>query len=104
MNKYQSIISAIISAICIFVLPYVNRHGFVIDEATASSIIIGIVGVIAFLWSCWKNHNITDAAYEAQLIMKELKEGEPCDYEDIEEEDTEEDAEISDEEIEEGDK
>lgn len=99
MNKYQSIISAIISAICIFVLPYVNRHGFVIDEATASSIIIGIVGVIAFLWSCWKNHNITDAAYEAQLIMKELKEGEPCDYEDIEES-----AEISDEDIEEGDK
>ena len=45
MNKYQSIISAIISAICIFVLPYVNRHGFVIDEATASSIIIGIVGL-----------------------------------------------------------
>ena len=80
-------------------LPYVNRHGFVIDEATASSIIIGIVGVIAFLWSCWKNHNITDAAYEAQLIMKELKEGEPCDYEDIEES-----AETSDEEIEEGDK
>ena len=31
--------------------------------------------------------------------MKELKEGEPCDYEDIEES-----AEISDEEIEEGDK
>ena len=99
MNKYQSIISAIISAICIFVLPYVNRHGFVIDEATASSIVIGIVGVIAFLWSCWKNHNITDAAYEAQLIMKELKAGEPCDYEDIEES-----AEITDEEIEEGDK
>ena len=78
MNKYQSIISAVISAICIFVLPYVNRHGFVIDEATVSSVVIGIVGVIAFLWSCWKNHNITDAAYEAQLIMKELKEGEPC--------------------------
>lgn len=99
MNKYQSIISAAISAIIIFVLPYVNKHGFVIDEVTAEQILIGIVGFIAFLWSCWKNHNITDAAYEAQLIMKELKEGEPCDYEDIEES-----AEISDEEIEEGDK
>ena len=76
MNKYQSIISAAISAVIIFVLPYINKHGFVIDEATASSIIIGIVGFIAFLWSCWKNHNITDAALEAQLIMQELKSGE----------------------------
>lgn len=99
MNKCQSIISAVISAIIIFVLPYVNKHGFVIDEFTAEQILIGVVGFIAFLWSCWKNHNVTDAAYEAQLIMKELKEGEPCDYEDIEES-----VEISDEEIEEGDK
>lgn len=97
MNKYQSIISAAISAVIIFVLPYINKHGFVIDEATGEQILIGIVGFIAFLWSCWKNHNITDAAYEAQLIMKELKEGEPCDYKESE------DAEISDEEIEEGD-
>ena len=76
MNKYQSIISAVISAIIIFVLPYVNKHGFVIDEVTAEQILIGVVGFGAFLWSCWKNHNITDAALEAQLIMKELKSGE----------------------------
>lgn len=76
MNKYQSIISAAISAIIIFVLPYVNKHGFVIDEVTAEQILIGVVGFGAFLWSCWKNHNITDAALEAQLIMQELKSGE----------------------------
>ena len=76
MHKRQSIFLAFISALFMFVLPYVNRHGFVIDEATVSSVVIGIVGVIAFLWSCWKNHNITDAANEAQLIMQELKSGE----------------------------
>ena len=76
MNKYQSIISAAISAIIIFALPYINKHGFVIDEVTAEQILIGIVGFGAFLWSCWKNHNITDAALEAQLIMQELKSGE----------------------------
>lgn len=76
MNKYQSIISAAISAVIIFALPYINKHGFVIDEVTAEQVLIGVVGVIAFLWSCWKNHNMTDAAYEAQLIMKELKAGE----------------------------
>ena len=91
MNIYQSIISAAITSICIFVLPYVIRHGFVIDEATASSIIIGIVGVIAFLWSCWKNHNITDAALEAQLIMQELKSGEDK-LDDIEDYDEEEEG------------
>ena len=91
MNKYQSIISAAISAIIIFVLPYVNKHGFVIDEVTAEQILIGVVGFIAFLWSCWKNHNITDAALEAQLIMKELKSGEDK-LDDIEDYDEEEEG------------
>lgn len=90
MNKYQSIISAAISAIIIFVLPYVNKHGFVIDEVTAEQLLIGVVGFIAFLWSCWKDHNMTDAALEAHLIMKELKNGEDElddveEYEEIEE-------------------
>ena len=76
MNKYQSIISAAISAVIIFALPYINKHWFVVDAVTGEQILIGIVGFIAFLWSCWKNHNITDAANEAQLIMKELKSGE----------------------------
>lgn len=76
MNKYQSILSAIISAVCIFVLPVLQKNGIVIDESTATTVIIYVVGGIAFLWTAWKNHNITDAAFEAQLIMEELKEGE----------------------------
>lgn len=89
MNKYQSIISAAISAVIIFALPYINKHGFVIDEVTAEQVLIGVVGFIAFLWSCWKNHNMTNAAYEAQLIMKELKAGEDK-LDDIEEYEEEE--------------
>lgn len=84
MNKYQSIISAAISAVIIFALPYINKHGFVIDEVTAEQVLIGVVGFIAFLWSCWKDHNITDAAFESHLIMKELKAGED-ELDDIEE-------------------
>lgn len=76
MNKYQSILSAVISAVCIFVLPVLQENGIVIDESTATAVIIYAIGGIAFLWTAWKNHNITDAAFEAQLIMKELKEGE----------------------------
>lgn len=76
MNKYQSIVSAIISAVCIFVLPVLQKNGIVIDESTATTAIIYVIGACAFVWTAWKNHNITDAAFEAQLIMKELKEGE----------------------------
>lgn len=86
MNKYQSIISAVISAICIFALPVLNKNGIIIDEGTVSTIVITIIGAIAFIWTAWKNHNITDAAFEAQLIMKELKAGENVDNDEDEEE------------------
>lgn len=75
MNKYQSIISAVISAFCIFVLPALNNKGIIIDETAATTVIITIIGVAAFIWTAWKNHNITAAAQEAQLVMKEIKEG-----------------------------
>ena len=84
MNKYQSIISAVISAVIIFVLPVLNRKGIILDETTATSIIIGVIGLAAFLWTAWKNHNITEAANEAHLIMMEIKKdmGAPEDEED----------------------
>ncbi|MDO4393599.1 MAG: hypothetical protein Q4C80_04225 [Bacillota bacterium] len=74
MNKYQSIISAVISAACIFLVPYLNRKGIIVDESTMTTVIAGLIATGAFIWTAWKNHNLTDAAYEAQLIMKELKE------------------------------
>ena len=89
MNKYQSIISAAISAVIIFALPYINKHGFVIDEVTAEQVLIGVVGFIAFLWSCWTNHHSKAAANEAQPTMKELNSGEDK-LDDIEEYEEEE--------------
>lgn len=74
MNKYQSIISAVISAACIFLVPYLNRKGIIVDESTMTTVIAGLIATGAFFWTAWKNHNLTDAAYEAQLIMEELKE------------------------------
>lgn len=73
MNKYQSLISAVISAFCIFALPVLNSKGIFIDENTVTTIVITIIGIVAFLWTAWKNHNITNAAHEAQAIMDELK-------------------------------
>lgn len=81
MGKYQSIISAIISAFCVFVVPWLNRKGIIIDETTATTIIAYIIGGIAFLWTAWKNHNITEAAMEGQLVINEFKADDEMDEE-----------------------
>lgn len=81
MGKYQSIISAIISAFCVFVVPWLNRKGIIIDETIATTIIAYIIGGIAFLWTAWRNHNITEAALEGQLVINELKADEEMDEE-----------------------
>lgn len=73
MSRYQSIISAIISAACIFLLPWLNRHGVLIDEGTLSDIIVYVIAACAFIFTAWRNHNITSAAQEGQALIDELK-------------------------------
>ena len=90
MSRYQSIISAIISAACIFLLPWLNRHGVLIDEGTLANIIIYLIAGGAFLWTAWRNHNITSAAQEGQALIDELK-ANGFDYDEEEDEEVEED-------------
>lgn len=73
MNRYQSIISAFISALCIFLVPWLNRKGIIIDETAVTSLVASAIAFVAFIWTAWKNHNITEAANEAQAILEELK-------------------------------
>lgn len=73
MNKQQSAISAIVTFILIFVAPRLATHGIDLDEASATTIVTGIVGVIAWAWATWYNHNFTDDMYEATLIGREMK-------------------------------
>lgn len=101
MNRYQSIISAVISAVCIFVVPWLNRKGIIIDETAATTIVAGIIACAAFCWTAWKNHNLTDAAMEAQCILQEIKadDGEDAgeDLDDYEEDEAAEDEEKGEE-------
>lgn len=89
MNIRQSIISAIISAFCVFGVPWLNRNGIIIDETTASTIICGIIAAAAFVWTAYRNHNVTLAAHEAQAILDELKAAKDYDDE-LDEDDLEE--------------
>ena len=84
MGRYQSIISAIISAICIFVLPWLQKKGIILDEDSVTTIVVGIIAFIAFLWTAWRNHNLTEAALEAQCVLDELKSGEDVPDEELE--------------------
>lgn len=81
MNRYQSIISAFISAICIFLVPWLNRNGIIVDETAVTSLVASAIAFVAFIWTAWKNHNITEAANEAAAILAELKSGQSADHE-----------------------
>lgn len=102
MTRYQSIISAIISAACVFLVPWLNRKGIIVDETAITTVIAGIIAAAAFIWTAWKNHNITEAAMEAQCILNEFKTGDEDLEEELEsevhEEEDEEDEEVAEEE------
>lgn len=47
--------------------------GWSLDGELAANIIISVLAVATFIWSWWKNNNITSAAQDAQLILDEIK-------------------------------
>lgn len=81
MNRYQSIISAFISALCIFLVPWLNRKGIIVDETAVTTIVASAIAFVAFCWSFYRNHNFSEAANESQAILNELKSGQKEDTE-----------------------
>ena len=71
MNRQQSIISAIVTFLIIFVAPRLSSHGIELDEASATAIVTGLLGILAWAWATWKNHNYTDDAVMRQMEKKE---------------------------------
>ncbi|UBH21556.1 phage holin [Macrococcus armenti] len=43
-----------------------------LDEGLITTVISGIVAIGAYLWSWWKNNNVTKKAVKAQEIKNEL--------------------------------
>lgn len=50
--------------------------GWTLDAGILANVLISVVAVVLFIWSWWKNNNITVAAQEAQVVLRELKAGE----------------------------
>lgn len=60
--------------IVVFICGRLNVEIPIIDENTATEIIIDIIGLLALLQGFWKNNSFTQSAQEADEIMKIKKE------------------------------
>lgn len=47
--------------------------GWTLDAGILTNVLISVAAVVLFIWSWWKNNNITVAAQEAQVVLRELK-------------------------------
>ena len=60
---------------CALVAAGLAMFGVAVD---ADALFVGVmtaVALVAYIWSWWKNNNVTDAATEAQKVLDELKHG-----------------------------
>ena len=60
---------------CALVAAGLAMLGVAVD---ADALFVGVmtaVALVAYIWSWWKNNNVTDAATEAQKVLDELKRG-----------------------------
>lgn len=81
---------AIVRLVVGLVVMAASACGLAIDADSVFAVIMCILAVAAFVYSWWKNNNITEAAQIAQGYLNALKDGAEIIEEDADEEDTEE--------------
>lgn len=69
MNRTQSIVSAIV----VLVVQLAAVAGYTVSSDMVTALVSGAVVIVATAYALWKNHNITDAAMQAQTVLKALK-------------------------------
>lgn len=72
-NKKQTIM-AFVRLACSLIAAGAAMFGFAID---ADALFVGaacVVAAVAYVWSWWKNNNVTEAATDAQEILDLIKE------------------------------
>ena len=64
---------AVISAVVLVLVDVLAAVGIAADPSTVASAVYLVLLIAATLYGCWKNHNFTQAAQEAQKKLDELK-------------------------------
>lgn len=76
MNEYskKEAAIAIIRGVVPVVVMFLTMFGISADADVIITAVGAAIALVTFVWSWWKNNNITQAAQQAQTFLNELKE------------------------------
>lgn len=60
---------------CQLVATAAAGFGLAVDAESLSTVALCALAAVAGLWSWWKNNNVSEAAQEAQRVLRGIKEG-----------------------------
>ena len=73
-SKKQTLM-AFIRLACSLVATGLALYGVSVDADALFVLAMIVVALVAYIWSWWKNNNVSAAATEAQKVLEELKHG-----------------------------
>ena len=73
-SKKQTLM-AFIRLACSLIATGLALYGVSVDADALFVLAMIVVALVAYIWSWWKNNNVSTAATEAQKVLDELKHG-----------------------------
>lgn len=73
-SKKQTLM-AFIRLACSLITTGLALYGVSVDADSLFVLAMIVVALVAYIWSWWKNNNVSTAATEAQKVLDELKHG-----------------------------
>ena len=73
-SKKQTLM-AFIRLACSLITTGLALYGVSVDADALFVLAMIVVALVAYIWSWWKNNNVSTAATEAQKVLEELKHG-----------------------------
>ena len=73
-SKKQTLM-AFIRLACSLITTGLALYGVSVDADALFVLAMIVVALVAYIWSWWKNNNVSAAATEAQKVLEELKHG-----------------------------